>query len=80
MNGRSANDGDGLDQLEHKEACERAVAELAQLPDHQRGAGAVIEGMTLRQIADATGLTVSNVGYRVTQGLENWRDGETGSG
>jgi len=60
-----------LDDLELKEACTRAMAELHRLPDDQRQVLLlkVIQGLTLREVAEITGLSISNVAYRMTQGL-----------
>jgi RNA polymerase sigma factor (sigma-70 family) len=65
------DEADQLGELERQEAADRAMAELKQLPDHQQEVLLlkITQNMTLRQIAEATGLTVGNVGYRINQGL-----------
>jgi RNA polymerase sigma-70 factor (ECF subfamily) len=69
--GRAGADGDVLEELVRKEACTRAMAELQRLPDDQKSVLLlkIVEGMTLREIAQVTGLTVGNAAYRVNQGL-----------
>lgn len=62
---------DALGQLEHREACQHALAELQQLPEHQKEAVLLkmIQGLTIRQISEITGVSIGNVGYRINQGL-----------
>ena len=61
---------DALAELERREACQRAMAELAALPENQRQAVQLrLEGLTVRQIAQVTDTSVGNVGYRISQGL-----------
>jgi RNA polymerase sigma-70 factor (ECF subfamily) len=59
-------------QLMHEEALRHARRRLEELPEHLRIVVhlKLIEGMTLRQICDITGLTVGNAGYRLNQGLK----------
>ncbi len=69
-----ASPGDGADalgQLEHREACQRAIEELHRLPEHQKEAVLLklMQGMTIRQISEITGVSIGNVGYRINQGL-----------
>lgn len=63
--------GDTLGDMERREACQRALSELATLPAHQKQALMLkmIEGMTIRQIAEVTQTSIGNVGYRIAQGL-----------
>ena len=62
---------DPLGQMAHKEDCNKAMEEMEQLPDHLKQILLlkIIGGMTLRQIAETTGLTPGNAGYRLNQGL-----------
>ncbi len=63
---------DQLADLEEREARQRAMDELHRLPEQWRQVLLlkITQHMTLRQIAEVTGLTVGNVGYRITQGLQ----------
>ncbi len=65
------HDEDTLGDMERKEACERAMAELQTLPDHQKQALTLkmVQGLTIRQIAQITDTSIGNVGYRISQGL-----------
>lgn len=65
------HDEDTLGDMERREACDRAMAELQSLPDVQRQALTLkmIEGLTIRQIAVVTDTSIGNVGYRISQGL-----------
>jgi len=69
-NAESTNSGQ-LGELEHKEACARAMAEMDLLPPDLKQVLMlkILEGMTLRQIGEVTGLTVGNAGYRLNQAL-----------
>jgi RNA polymerase sigma-70 factor (ECF subfamily) len=62
---------DTLGDMERREACQRAMQELESLPENQRQAVMLkmIEGMTIRQIAEVTDTSIGNVGYRISQGL-----------
>ena len=62
---------DTLGDMERREACDRAMSELRTLPEHQRQAVMLkmLEGMTIRQIAEVTHTSIGNVGYRIAQGL-----------
>ena len=55
----------------HREACHLAVAELEQLPEEQRTVLLlkIMQGFTLREISEVTGLKIGTVNYRLTQGL-----------
>ena len=57
--------------MENRESVSRAVAELANLPADLRGLLLlkIDHGLTMRQIAEVTGMTPGNVGYRITQAL-----------
>lgn len=65
------HDEDTLGDLERSEASSRAMSELASLPETQRQALTLkmIEGLTIRQIAEVTDTSIGNVGYRISQGL-----------
>jgi len=58
-------------ELGHREACRLAMTELGQLPDEQRNVLLlkIIQGFTLREISDVTGMKIGTVNYRLTQGL-----------
>jgi RNA polymerase sigma-70 factor (ECF subfamily) len=53
-------------------ACDRAMAELGRLPESHRHVLLlkVVQDMTLREIAEVTGLSFGNVAYRINQGLK----------
>jgi RNA polymerase sigma factor (sigma-70 family) len=57
--------------LEHREICGRAMAELHRLPDDQKNVLLlkIGQGMSLRQISEVTGLSPGNAGYRINLGL-----------
>ena len=59
------------EELGHRESCALAVAELERLPEEQRTVLLlkVMQGFTLQQISDITGLKIGTVNYRLTQGL-----------
>jgi RNA polymerase sigma factor (sigma-70 family) len=67
----AAADENGLDDLEQREACTRAMAELSRLPEDLKSVLLlkIVQGLTLREVAEVTGLTVGNAGYRLNQGL-----------
>ena len=58
-------------ELGHREACRLAMSELQQLPDEQRNVMLlkIIQGFTLQEISDVTGLKMGTVNYRLSQGL-----------
>ena len=62
---------EALDEMARKEACDRAMSELHNLSEGHRQVLLlkVIQGFTLREIGDVTGLAVSNVAYRLNGGL-----------
>jgi len=62
---------EGLAAMLRRAACERAVEELAKLPDQQRHVLLlkVIQEMSLREVGVVTGMTVGNVAYHVNAGL-----------
>ncbi|OPZ30469.1 MAG: ECF RNA polymerase sigma factor SigE [Lentisphaerae bacterium ADurb.BinA184] len=55
----------------HREACENAMREVDRLPDEQRHVLLlkIIQGLTLREISEITGLKIGTVNYRLTQAL-----------
>jgi len=63
---------DGLAEMVHKEACERAMAELQNLPEDEKHVILlkIVHGLTLREIGETTGLTIGNVDYRIKRGLK----------
>ena len=67
----TTQNGDQLADLERREACQRAMAAMHDLPDQLKQVLLlkIIAGMTLRQIAAITGLSVGNAGYRVNKAL-----------
>jgi len=62
---------DALGEVLRREARQVALRELAQLDDQQRQVVLlkVIQGMTLRQVAEVVGISVSMVNYRLNHGL-----------
>lgn len=71
-NENQATQQDGeIGDLVHREACEQAVAELQKLPEVEREVLVlrIMEGLTLREISEVTGLKTGNVDYRVNKGL-----------
>jgi RNA polymerase sigma-70 factor (ECF subfamily) len=62
---------DALDEVLRQEARQVALRELSQLDDQQRQVVLlkVIQEMTLRQVAEVVGISVSMVNYRLNQGL-----------
>ena len=62
---------DALGEVLRREARQVALRELAQLDDQQRQVVLlkVIQGMTLRQVAEVIGISVSLVNHRLNQGL-----------
>ena len=63
---------DALEEMMHREACDKAMSELHRLPEEQRQVLLlrVVHGMKLREISEVTGLTTGNAGYRISQGLQ----------
>lgn len=68
---QAADELDALGEVLRQEARQVALRELAQLDDQQRQVVLlkVIQGMTLRQVAEVVGISVSLVNYRLNQGL-----------
>jgi len=62
---------DMLNDMIHREMCDRAVEELNNLPSQQKQVLLLklLQGFTLHEIGDIVGLSVSNVSYRLSQGL-----------
>jgi len=69
--GQAADELDALGEVLRQEARQVALRELAQLDDQQRQVVLlrVIQEMTLRQVAEVVGISVSMVNYRLNQGL-----------
>jgi RNA polymerase sigma-70 factor (ECF subfamily) len=67
----AADELDALGEVLRREARQAALHELAQLDDEQRQVVLlrVIQEMTLRQVAEVIGISVSMVNYRLNQGL-----------
>jgi len=68
---QAADELDALGEVLRQEARQVALRELAQLDDQQRQVVLlkVIQGMTLRQVAEVIGISVSLVNHRLNQGL-----------
>lgn len=68
---QAADELDALGEVLRREARQVALRELAQLDHRQRQVVLlkVIQGMTLRQVAEVVGISVSLVNYRLNQGL-----------
>jgi RNA polymerase sigma-70 factor (ECF subfamily) len=68
---QAAQDMDALGEMIRQEARQVALHELAQLDDLYRQVVLlkVIQGMTLREVAEVTGVSLSTVNYRLNQGL-----------
>ena len=66
-----------------REAQELAVREMNRLPDEQKHVLLlkIMQGMTLREISEVTGMKIGTVNYRLTQGLRELakRLGEAGA-
>ena len=62
---------EGLAAMIRRAACEKALEELGRLPSKQRQALLlkIIQGFTLREIADITGTSPGNVAHRLSAGL-----------
>jgi RNA polymerase sigma-70 factor (ECF subfamily) len=69
---QAADELDALGEVLRQEARQVALRELAQLDDQQRQVVLlkVIQGMTLRQVAEVVGISVSLVNHRLNQGLK----------
>jgi len=69
---QAADDMDVLSEVLRREARQVALRELAQLDEQQRQVVLlkVIQGMTLREVAEVVGVSVSLVNYRLNQGLK----------
>ena len=68
-----ATGGDGImDNLVQREACERAMAELAELPEKQREVLLlkITQDLKLREIAEVMDISISNVAYHMNLGLQ----------
>jgi len=61
----------GLEGAVRREACERALAELEQLPENMKHVLLlkILQGMSYQEIREVTGLSIGNIGYLVNQGL-----------
>jgi RNA polymerase sigma-70 factor (ECF subfamily) len=68
---QAADELDALGEVLRQEARQVALRELAQLGEQQRQVVLlkVIQGMTLRQVAEVVGVSVSLVNHRLNQGL-----------
>ena len=66
-----ADEMDVLGEVLRREARQVALRELAQLDERQRQVVLlkIIQGMTLRQVAEVVGVSVSLVNHRLNQGL-----------
>jgi len=62
---------DALEELVRRELCDLVMAEVRKLPDDQKEVLLlkVIQGFTLREIGEITGVPLSSVSYRINQGL-----------
>ena len=67
----AADDLDALGEVLRREARDAALRELAQLDDDLRQVLLlkIIQGMTLREVAEVVGVSLSAVNYRLNQGL-----------
>jgi len=68
---QAADELDALGEVLRREAREVALRELAKLDDQHRQIVLlkIIQGMTLRQVAEVVGISVSLVNYRLNKGL-----------
>ena len=68
---RASEDLDALGESIRQEARHAALRELAQLDDECRQVVLlkVVQGMTLREVAEVVGAPISTVNYRLNQGL-----------
>jgi len=62
---------DALEELVRRELCDLVMAEVRKLPDEQKEVLLlkVIQGFTLREIGEITGVPLSSASYRINQGL-----------
>jgi RNA polymerase sigma-70 factor (ECF subfamily) len=71
---RTAKDeiGDELRDMVRREACTIAMSQLQALPEEERQVILlrIIEGLSLREIAEITGLSTGNVDYRINKALK----------
>jgi RNA polymerase sigma-70 factor (ECF subfamily) len=69
---QAADEMDVLGEVLRREARQVALRELAQLDEQQRQVVLlkIIQGMTLREVAEVVGVSVSLVNYRLNQGLK----------
>ncbi len=69
---QAADDMDVLGEVLRREARQVALRELAQLNEQHRQVVLlkIIQGMTLREVAEVVGVSVSLVNYRLNQGLQ----------
>jgi RNA polymerase sigma-70 factor (ECF subfamily) len=68
---QAADELDALGEVLRQEARQVALHELTQLDEQQRQVVLlkIIQGMTLREVAEVVGISVSMVNYRLNQGL-----------
>jgi RNA polymerase sigma factor (sigma-70 family) len=68
---RATDDLDALGEVIRQEARQVALRELGQLDDIHRQVILlkVVQGMTLRQVAEVVGVSVTTVNYRLNEGL-----------
>ncbi len=68
---RVADELDALSEVLRQEACQTALRELTGLDEQYRQVVLlkIIQGMTLRQVAEVVGISVSLVNYRLSHGL-----------
>jgi RNA polymerase sigma factor (sigma-70 family) len=69
-------DGEPASALEHQEELARAAAALAVLPANQQEVIRLKlqDGLSYREISEVTGLSVSNVGFLMHQGIKSIRE------
>ncbi|HUW35566.1 MAG TPA: RNA polymerase sigma factor [Planctomycetota bacterium] len=62
---------DALEDLVRRELCDLVMAQVRKLPDEQKQVLLlkVIQGFTLREIGEITGVPLSSVSHRINQGL-----------
>jgi RNA polymerase sigma-70 factor (ECF subfamily) len=67
----AAFEGDAAGDMAQRELCEKAMAEVFNLPQVQREAILLrlVEGLTMKQIAEIDNTTASNIFYRFNQGM-----------
>lgn len=72
LNPERMHDGEAVDtEYVHRESCREALCELRKLPEEQKQIILlkIMEGLTLREIGEITGLKIGTVNYRLTRGL-----------